>query len=107
MTPFDELNAQLAKASFIVDLRLKTDTTNGNCDLILTLSATPSGANAVTAIFKNVAQLKVQLGLGGWSQVHMLGIRQENSGWERPYVVEEIEDRSLSFICENAWLTQD
>jgi hypothetical protein len=55
MTRFEELNAHLAEASFIVDLRLKTDTANGNCDLILTLSATLSGAAAVTAIFKNVA----------------------------------------------------
>jgi hypothetical protein len=71
-------------------------------DLVMELSETIGEPSSVTAAFYDVVELKCSMGLGGWSQFQMLGIREIHQGWEEPYVVEEIEDGSIRFRCKDA-----
>lgn len=104
MNDFAELNSRIASATHIARLHIDVDSTTGAYDLHLGLAESPEDGNILRIVFRDIGELHCKLDLGGWSQVHMLGIRQERRGHERPYVVEEIEYNSLSFSCRSASL---
>lgn len=102
LSAYDKLNAELAKRTFLTSLRLELD--EGVANLNLELADAPNSLNGVRVTFENAADLKCNLPLGGWSQLHMLGIRSSRDGGRR-LVVEEIEYNSLRLTCSDAKIT--
>jgi hypothetical protein len=102
MMDFSNLNSLVAQNTHVVELRIRADGRTGKYDLFLELAESSHSSARISVVFRDVAELTCNLDLAGWSQVHMLGIREVRHGHERPYVVEEIEYQSLRFVCQDA-----
>jgi hypothetical protein len=104
---FDAINTAMADHEFVQELSICVDKDSGKSDLWLFLVEKPFGSDGVKIVFRDVVDVKCKLALGGgWTQVSMLGIRAEREGFERPFVVEEIEYDNLSFRCASAELLE-
>jgi hypothetical protein len=105
---FEEINAAMAYANCVQTISVTVDRNTGKSNLELLLVERPFIAGGTRVLFRDVADLKCALALGGgWTQIQMLGIREKKEGYERPYVVKEIEYDTLSFRCVSAELLDD
>jgi hypothetical protein len=87
MKKFDAINAVMASSNLIQEMSICVDSESGKSDLELFLVEKPFSRDGVRVIFRDVADMKCKLALGGgWTQVTMLGIREMKEGYERPYV---------------------
>lgn len=106
MNKFSEINSLFARCTFIVKIHLDVDEDTGKYDVCVDVSEESYRSSYVRVLFRDVEGFRCELSLGGWSQIHMLGIREERPGFERPYVVREIEYDSLKFACSHASIMQ-
>lgn len=98
---FGLLNSELAIRTFISRITVEPDASGHVFNLILELASEPDSLDRVTVSFRDIADLRCDLPMGGWCQVHMLGVRSCSDG-QRPYLVEEIEYSTLRFRCKSA-----
>lgn len=102
MIDISNLNSELSMNTLVVEMSILVDPMSGRYDLRMKLAKSRSDGVGLELVFEDVAELSCSLDLAGWAQLHMLGIREIRQGYERPFVVEEIEYRSLRFSCRSA-----
>lgn len=102
MKQFYEINEAMSSCNLVQEISICLERETGRADLRLYLVDKPFSSHGFSFVFRDIADFKCHLGLGGgWTQVNMLGIREVQEGYERPLVVREIECENLSFRCKS------
>jgi hypothetical protein len=98
---YGPLNHELSRRTFVSSILVEPDIGGYGFNLTLMLATEADSLDIVVVSFLDIADLQCDLPLGGWCQVHMLGIRSYGDE-PRPCIVEEIEYRTLRFRCRSA-----
>jgi hypothetical protein len=100
MNTIESINQALAIRTLVSQFQLDVEPTTGRYDLIVVMVETEELTNPVTLRFSDIAELKLDISVGGWVQFVMLRlVRSPDANRERGIEVRDQEHGAIHFIC--------